>query len=221
MDLGEACQIGVKTPSLLDEGSLASGFVMVQRTITQGCQHHRLKNTQPKHERAGVAACPSDHQLRTLPSKGKRISSRLSEGQHTLSGKVTALWVCLVPSFFERGLPSPPTRRRPTRLTAEVIHLPVIAFSTFVGVGVDVRVCFEAEAVLLFFADAIVGVMKLAFELLFVWFGVPFGVGIGEPVIRMFLLMVFEVMSVRVPIFQRERRDTNLANVTSSKEGAK
>ncbi len=75
---------------------------------------------------------------------------------------MTALPDRFNPSFFERGVPSPPTRRRPTRLAADVIHLAVDAFPSFIDVGVEVRVsCVDVVDALAFFDDARVGDMKL------------------------------------------------------------
>lgn len=72
-------------------------------------------------------------------------------------------WGIFDPSFFERGVPSPPTRRRPTRLAAEVIHLPVVAFSIFTDDGVAIGVsALEVMESLTFFADDMVGDIKLA-----------------------------------------------------------
>lgn len=59
-------------------------------------------------------------------------------------------------------MPSPPTRRRPTRLAAEVIHLAVDAFSSFMDVGVELRVSsLDVVEALAFLDDAMVGDMKL------------------------------------------------------------
>lgn len=110
--------------------------------------------------------------------------------------------MCFDPSFFERGVPSP-TRRKPTRLAAEVIHFPVTAFSIVIEVGVEVRKCpFVPETGLTLVLDAMVGVIKLALALFSEWEGVFFGVCNGEPASRGFLLTDFEVISVRVPMAQ-------------------
>ena len=62
-------------------------------------------------------------------------------------------------SFFERGAPS---RRRPTRLAAEVTHLAVDAFSSLIDVGVELRVSsLGVGEGLAFLDDAMVGDMKL------------------------------------------------------------
>lgn len=75
---------------------------------------------------------------------------------------MTALPELFNPSFLERGVPSPPTRRRPTRLAAEVIHLAVDAFSSFMDVGVELRVSsLDGVEGLAFLDDAMVGDMKL------------------------------------------------------------
>ncbi len=80
-------------------------------------------------------------------------------------------------------MPSPPTRRKPTRFAAELIHFPVAAFSTFGEVGVDVLVRpLEPGVMFALVLDAMVGVMKL-FGLAFFseCEGVFLGVCNGEP----------------------------------------
>lgn len=72
--------------------------------------------------------------------------------------------------------------------------------------GVALLVCpFEIEAGFAFLVDAVVGVMKLALELISGREGVLFGVCVGVAAFRRFLLTALEVMSARVPIVQASK----------------
>lgn len=132
------------------------------------------------------------------------------ETERTWSGRVRTCLDCFDPSFFERGVPSAPTRRRPTRF----IHFPVTAFSTFVDVGVNVRVSpFEVESAVVFLLDDIVGVMKFPLAVSSEWAGVFFGVWEGERSLRRFLLAASEVISTRVPMVELTSSERSVTHV--------
>ena len=129
-----------------------------------------------------------------------RFTTRTPSQPRTLSGKVTALAVVFKPSFLERGVPSP-TRRRPTRLAAEFIHLAVDAFSSLTDVGVELRgPSLDTVEALVLLEDAIVGDMKLPLPVPSNWEGAFLGDCIGESMLRNCLFPAVEVISVKVPM---------------------